>query len=79
MSRLLQKMNDYVTVNGMSGKARLCEATNRNMRSVERWLTGDFNPSTQTKYQLALACGCTKKEALALASEEPEARDIKAS
>lgn len=69
MSRLLKKLNEYVTVNGMAGKADLCKATNRGMRSVERWLTGEIIPSAQVKYQLARQCGCTHEEALELANE----------
>ena len=75
MSRLLDKMNEYVTVNGMAGRADLCKAANRGMRSVERYLTGETIPSTQIRFQLALACGCTKAEAIELANEPPEARE----
>lgn len=75
MSRLIKRMNDYVTVNGMAGKARLSEATNTNMRSVERWLSGQIVPSAQKRYQLALACGCTHEEALDIAQELPEAKE----
>ena len=71
----MKKMNDFVTVNGMAGKAKLSEATNCNMRSVERWLSGKIIPSTQKRYQLALACGCTHQEALELAQEPPEAKE----
>ena len=73
MSRLLKKMQDYVAVNGMAGKARMSEATNSNMRSVERWLTGQVVPSTQKRYQLAVVCGCDHKEALSMAEEPIEA------
>lgn len=75
MSRLIKKMNDFVTVNGMAGKARLSEATNCNMRSVERWLSGQTVPSTHKRYQLAVACGCTHEEALDMAQELPEAKE----
>lgn len=78
MSRLLKKMNEYVTVNGMAGKARLSEATNRSVRSVETWLTGKSVPSAQIRYQLAVACGCTHEEALELA-QEPQTAKGKAS
>lgn len=74
MSRLRKRLNDYVTVNGMAGKADLCKATNRSMRSVEYWLTGQKVPSAQIRYQLALACGCTHEEALEMAQELPEAK-----
>lgn len=66
-------MIEYVTVNGMSGKADLCKATNSSMRSVEYWLLGQKTPSAQKRYQLALACGYTHEEALAIAQELPEA------
>ena len=72
MSRLLKKMNDYVTVNGNGGKADLCKATNSSMRSVEYWLLGQKTPSTQKRYQLAIACGATHEEALELAQERPD-------
>lgn len=74
MSRLLKKMNDYVTVNGTTGKASLCKATGRNKRSVERWLTGQNIPPAHIRYQIALACGCTHEEALEIAQELPEAK-----
>jgi hypothetical protein len=73
MNRLIDKMNEYVTVNGMSGKADLCKATNRGMRSVERWLAGQVVPSTQLRYIVAVTIGCTHKEALSMAEEPAEA------
>lgn len=74
MSRLLKKMNDYVTVNGAAGKADLCKTTNRGTRAVERWLTGQIVPRLQTRYQIARQCGCTHEEALEIAQELPEAK-----
>jgi hypothetical protein len=70
MSRLLEEMRDYVVMNGMSGKADLCKATNRGMRSVELWLSGDFHPSDQVRYQVALVVRKgNEQEALQLAKE----------
>lgn len=71
MSRLINKMREHIAVNGMAGKADLCKAANRGMRSVETWLAGKPVPET-LRYKLALACGCTHEEALELAQEGPQ-------
>lgn len=74
MSRLIKRMQEYITVNGMSGKADLCKVANRSMRSVEYWLTGEKVPSAQIRYKLARQCGSTHKEALDMAQELPSAK-----
>ena len=69
MSRLLKKLNEYVTQHGNVGKAELCKATNRGMRVVERWISGQVIPRRQTRHQIAIVCGCSPEEAMELAQE----------
>jgi transcriptional regulator with XRE-family HTH domain len=66
MSRLVAKMNDYVTVNG---KADLCKAAGKSERMLDRYLKGQSIPSAQVRYRLARQCGCNHEEALDIAQE----------
>ncbi len=75
MSRLLQIMNDQITIKGAaSAKAIFKKATGRSSRQVERWLAGENVPSAHSQYLLAMACGLSKQDALALAREGIEAK-----
>jgi len=71
MGRLLKKMNDFVTVNG---NAKLARAVGKSELTIARYLKGEHNPSRQTRYKLARACGCEHEEALEIAQELPEAK-----
>jgi hypothetical protein len=70
MSRLIEVMKEYVTVNG---KADLCKASGRGERMIERYIAGQAVPSTQVKYKLARQCGLNHEEAIVLAHEASEA------
>ena len=74
MSRLVKKIADYVTVNGNKGRSQLAIAAERSEQMIDRYIKGQSTPSAQTRYRLALACGCTHEEALGLAQELPEAK-----
>ena len=70
--RLRQKIDRVLIEQGAEGKARLSKAVKRSERTFERWLRQGI-PTQHDAYKLALACGCTRNQALALACEEPEA------
>lgn len=69
MTRLIQLMNDMVVREGSQGRMRMALAIDRGERMVRRYLNGESIPSQKTAYRLALACGCTDEEALAVARE----------
>ena len=48
--------------------AKLSMAAGRSQRTIERWLQKGF-PSSHDAYNLALACGVGKGEALEMANE----------
>lgn len=65
-------MKQHLVVNE-NGKEELKQASGKSMRQIDRYLSGEVTPPANIGYKMALACRCTHKEALALASEEPEA------
>ena len=78
--RLMEKMNRMILVEGAKGKAKLALAAGKSERMIDRYRQGKSKPSSDVVVQLALACGCTEQEALALASEGlPRTRLKKAS
>lgn len=69
MSKRLQKvLTDYLIKTGNRGKAQLCKAVKKSPVTVDRWLR-DGLPTAHDAYLVALACGCTQGEALALAKD----------
>jgi len=74
MSRLAQKLRDYLGTHGIDGFANVMRATKRGMRTVERWAENDSVPPALA-YDVALACGCTKKEASEMTRELSAARE----
>jgi hypothetical protein len=70
MSSRLRKIIETLTVEkGPAAKVELCQAVDRSERTLDRWLK-DGVPTAHDAYRLALACGRTKEEALAIAAEE---------
>jgi hypothetical protein len=51
--------------------AALTKAVNKSDRTVRRWFKKGV-PTSHDAYLLALACGCSEQEALALASLGPK-------
>lgn len=68
-SRLRKTIETLLVKKGPAAKVGLCEAIERSEQTLNRWLR-DGVPTAHEAYKLALACGCTDEEALALAAEE---------
>lgn len=67
--RLIQLLNDVVLREGARGKARLSMAAGRGEKMIDRYRNGESVPPADVVHSLALACGCSDREALALARE----------
>lgn len=68
--RLKDKLTQYLIINGKAkGKAQLSLAIGKSVRMLDRYLSGDSVPSPEIAYNLALAAGCTKDDALEIATE----------
>lgn len=68
-NRLRELINKHIVVNGNRGKAQLALAANRSEQMIDRYRKGTSSPGQDVGYQLALACGCSKEDALKLAGE----------
>lgn len=62
---LIRVLTEKGTTNG---KKKLGQKVGKSGRTIHRWLKEGI-PTTHDAYMLALACGCTKDEALVLANE----------
>jgi hypothetical protein len=69
--RVLDVLNRYLTINGPRGRARVEKMMGIHRTTLFRWRR-DGIPKEHEAYRLALACGCTEDEALALACEQPQ-------
>lgn len=76
MSKRLKGMIETVLVKEgrTAGKKRLAEAVGKKPLTVWRWIKTGHIPEPQDRYLIALACGCSDKEALDIAQELPEAK-----
>lgn len=66
---VLGLLESYLIKNGEKGRERVCKAVGKTRRTLDRWQK-DGIPDPHDAYKLALACGCSEKEALRLAREE---------
>jgi transcriptional regulator with XRE-family HTH domain len=74
--RLVGMMRQLIVKEGSAGKSKLALAARRGERMIDRYMKGQAFPSSDTAFRLALACGATESEALALAGEaSKEARE----
>ena len=70
MSKRLQDLiSNALIERGPAAKVEMCAAIERSEQTLNRWMREGI-PSAHEAYRLALACGCTKEEALKLAKEE---------
>jgi len=69
MDRLNAKFREYIRARGIDGKADVCKATKRGMRTVERWAEVENSIPETLRYDVAVTIGCTHEEALELAQE----------
>jgi transcriptional regulator with XRE-family HTH domain len=67
--RIRTLLEQHLAKHGRAGKAQLCQVVEKSENTLNRWLR-DGIPSAHDAYKLALACGCSEKEALRLAREE---------
>jgi hypothetical protein len=67
--RLAELMNEKILREGARGKARLSLAAGKSEKMIDRYRKHQSKPPTDVARQLALACGCTEREADELALE----------
>lgn len=59
----------HLVKTGPVGRAQVCVDIGKSDRTLGRWLEQGI-PTAHHAYKLALACGCSEKEALRMAREE---------
>lgn len=71
MSKRLKGMIDAVLVKEgrTAGKARLAAAVGKHPLTVTRWIKTGKIPEPNDRYKVALACGCSEEDSLAIAKE----------
>jgi transcriptional regulator with XRE-family HTH domain len=70
--RLRKKIQEYLIRTDGNAKMKLCAAADISQSTLDNALgkrKKSKPPTADTVYRLALACGCSEEEALALASE----------
>jgi hypothetical protein len=67
--RIRDIVEQHITKHGRVGKAQLCDAVEKSEKTLDRWMSQGI-PKAHDAYKLALACGCSEKDALRLAREE---------
>lgn len=67
--RLIQAMKDVLLKEGETGKGRLADAIGRQTRMIERYVDKSQTPTESNAYKLAVACGLSEEDALAIAKE----------
>jgi hypothetical protein len=72
MSKQLKGIvEQFITKHGRVGKAQLCEAINRDEKTLDRWLkNGIPDRHARSVFKLALACGLNEEDALKLTETE---------
>lgn len=68
-TRIKALVEQYIEAHGCTGKAQLCMAVGKSENTLNRWLRTGF-PTPQDAFNLLLAIGMKKHEALRLAREE---------
>lgn len=58
-------------VKDASGMTKIALAVKKHQGTVQRWINVERIPAAHDRYMVALACGCSKEEALQLAGECP--------
>lgn len=69
MERLIRLMNAKIEAERSPGKSKLALAIGRSDRMVDRFRKRESTPTPDQAYKLALACGCSAEEALAIKLE----------
>lgn len=67
--RLAELMNEVVLKGGARGKSTLALAAGKSEKMIDRYRKQLSTPPTDVARALALACGCSEEDALALARE----------
>ena len=69
--RLVEMINSVILKEGKKGKLRLAMTIDRGEQMIDRYIAKEASPSQNNAYKLALACGCSEREALKIADECP--------
>lgn len=74
MGKLQDMVAAYIVKAGGHGGEKLALAADVSLSTVFKAMKGDHPPKPRNVYRLALACGCSEEEALALAKERSSLR-----
>lgn len=74
-SRLADLINRVWVKEGRQGRLRLALAAHRGEKMIDRYRLGSCAPSSDVALKLALACGCSEKEAERIADEHARAKE----
>lgn len=73
-AQLVKLMKEVIIREGSTGRMKLALAAGRGEKMIERYLKGTSAPGSDVVYRIAKACGCSDKDALALASKASNER-----
>ncbi len=62
-------MNAKIEAEKSPGRSKLALAIGRGERMVDRFRKRESTPTPEQAYRLALACGCSREDALAIKQE----------
>lgn len=69
MERLIRLMNAKIEAEKSPGKSKLALAAGVSDRMVDRYRKRESRPSPEQAYRIAVACGCSPVDALAIKQE----------